>query len=168
MDRNLCSQLRVESGNIARILQHAYQSSMMLQANHSGNAPSSPTTRSALTNRTRLHDGVDGRSALARRFRDLVASFAEELGGASLSASDMAIARQAAACAMQAEALQANLARGEAVDGDTLVRVTNALARAIAALRGRKPQKPTGSALAQYLAALPAEPADEPADEAAP
>ena len=41
--------------------------------------------KSAISNGTRLFiDGLDGRSALARRYRDLVAEFVSDLGGADV------------------------------------------------------------------------------------
>jgi hypothetical protein len=49
----------------------------------SGEFPSH--TRSAVTNHKDLLPGLDGRSATARRFRDLVNAFVADMGGAPLS-----------------------------------------------------------------------------------
>ena len=96
---------------------------------------------------------VDGRSASARRFRDLMRGFLRDLGDEPDEA-DKALARQAAALTLQAEALQAKVAAGADVDPDALVRVTNALARAVLALRTRaKPKGDAAPSLADYLAA---------------
>jgi hypothetical protein len=40
-----------------------------------------PTSRSRVTNGSKFISGVDGRSAEARRFRDLAMSFADDAGG---------------------------------------------------------------------------------------
>ena len=102
----------------------------------------SPTTRSRVTNRRATLPGVDGRSADARRYRDLCASFADERGGeAALTESERALIRQAAALQVASERMQAQLIRGEDVDGEELTRLSNALARALSALGKRKPAK---------------------------
>lgn len=76
--------------------------------------------RSAVTNRTRLHDRkslVDGRTAPARRFRDALASILSGLGDpSSISDADRTLARNAAALTVTAEELEARVARGEQVD----------------------------------------------------
>jgi uncharacterized protein (DUF1778 family) len=88
-------------------------------------------------------------------------SLADERGGAAqLSESQRALIRQAAALSVRSEGTQAALLRGEAVDGEELVRVTNALSRTLAALdRGRAPRQKAGpGALADYLAGKAAAP----------
>ena len=77
----------------------------------------------------------DGRSSMARRFRRLCKDLAADLGGEdSLSAAERALIRQAAAMTMQAEDAQADLLRGEPVDSDVMVRLSNASARLLSAL----------------------------------
>ena len=53
-----------------------------LPAGRSGVASRAPTTRSRVTNGRQLLANIDGRSAEARRYRDIVMSFADDLGGA--------------------------------------------------------------------------------------
>jgi hypothetical protein len=78
---------------------------------------------------------VDGRRSAARRFRDLVADFARDLGGeGALSAAELALIRQAAAITLQCETLQIMLLNGDAVASDDLVRLTNASTRILTAL----------------------------------
>lgn len=107
----------------------------------------SPTVRSRMTNgNTCFLGNVDGRSALARRQRDLQHAYAEELGG-SLTIGQQARVAQVAALQVRAEQLQAAIANGEPVNDEDLVRVTNTLRREISALGlGRanrnKEQKP--------------------------
>jgi hypothetical protein len=85
-------------------------------------------------NRVGLPASVDGRSVMARRFRDLVADFAGELGGSDdLTPSQASLVRQCAALTVEAERLQSALLSGEAV-GSEIVRVANALTRLLSAL----------------------------------
>ena len=65
---------------------------------------------------------------------------------------DKALARTAAALAVNGELLQAKLAAGEAVDPDALVRNANGLARAVAALKARTKPRDAAPSLADYLA----------------
>jgi hypothetical protein len=75
------------------------------------------TTRSRITNGKQLLADVDGRTADARRYRDLAASLADDLGGAStLTEAQRALVRQAAAMIVQSERLQSAILRGELVD----------------------------------------------------
>lgn len=86
---------------------------------------------------------VDGRSSAARRFRKLCQIFTDDLNG-EISAAEGALIRQAAAMTMQAEDLQAALLRGDTVDTDAMVRLSNASARLLSALgvqrRKRRPK----------------------------
>ncbi len=95
---------------------------------------------------------IDGRSAEARRFRDIVINLASDLGGlAELSEHDAALVRHAAALTMQSEVMQRAAVRGEAVDTEQLVRITNALTRTLSAVNARrKPKRAPG--LADILA----------------
>lgn len=122
---------------------------MLLAARAEDTTPSA-TARSAVTNGTRLLAGVDGRSAIARRYRDLYLAFADELGGlAALSAADLTLVRATTACALRAEHLQAEIVRGAAIDSNELVRLNNSLARSITALRRKGSRaRESGSELA--------------------
>jgi hypothetical protein len=118
-------------------------------------ASPSLTNRSAVTNGTQLLPGIDGRSPDARRFRDLVSSFAAELGGmGELTEAEMAIIRAAAAMTAQSERTQAAMVNGDAVDAEQVTRLMNSQARALKALdamkRRRMSRKPTG--VVAYLA----------------
>ncbi|MCF3638728.1 hypothetical protein LXM94_01920 [Rhizobium sp. TRM95111] len=101
-------------------------------------APSSRTARSAVSNGSRLVQGVDGRSAPARRFRDLVYQFSTELGGDAVMSEPMrAMVRQAAAVAIEAERMQTAILLGEDVDTDELVRISNVLQRLMNGLKAK-------------------------------
>ena len=64
------------------------------------------TTRSRISNRSRLLPGVDGRSATARRFRDICRSYELEAGG-NVTEVERDLIRQAAGLTLRAEQLQA-------------------------------------------------------------
>lgn len=108
--------------------------------------------RSAATNARSFLAGIDGRSTRARRFRDLMSSFAAGLGGIdALSESELALVRQAASVTMRAEELQSAIARGEAVDPDELIRLSNTSRRLLSGLKRR--EAPKTKTLSEHLAA---------------
>ena len=74
-------------------------------------------TRSAVTNHKDLLPGLDGRSASARRYRDLVNAFVADMGGLECcSEIRLGLARRLAATTVQAEMLEARMVNGEAID----------------------------------------------------
>jgi translation initiation factor 1 (eIF-1/SUI1) len=96
------------------------------------------TVRSRVTN-GKMIAGVDGRSAKARRYRDLCQSFADDCGGAaSLNEAQRALVRQAATLTIQGELLQGAMIRGEPVDVEQQTRVANSLSRSLSRLGIRK------------------------------
>lgn len=75
-----------------------------------------PASRSAVANQSRLFvEGLDGRSALARRYRDLVGQFTSDVGGNPAEAQKQVI-RRAASLSVWCEAVEARLAAGEDID----------------------------------------------------
>lgn len=125
-------------------------------------ATASPLNRSAISNGSRMHAprAVDGRSASARRFRDLVRDLGQELGLDRPSAAEQNLLRQAAALSLRAEQLQAAVARGDAVDADTLIRLASTSQRILAGLRKRT-RASAPPTLAEHLARRAAERAAE-------
>lgn len=113
--------------------------------------------RSRVTNGKSLLVFGDGRSAGARRFRDVLAGLAAEVGGLdSLSESEKQIARRAASTSIECELIEAERAAGSEVDPTRYATVLNAQRRAMRdfeglrkAKAGRKPKTPT---LQRYLA----------------
>ena len=82
-------------------------------------APNQRAHRSAVSNGTRLFcvDGLDGRSQTARRFRDLVETFGNDLGGQDLlSEGQRQLIRRAATLSIMAEAMEADVCRNMAFD----------------------------------------------------
>jgi hypothetical protein len=76
-----------------------------------------PTARSAVSNGRDVLPDVDGRSVIARRYRDIASQIMVDQGGADqCSEARSQLVRRFAAAAVLAEQLEAKLARGEAVD----------------------------------------------------
>jgi hypothetical protein len=111
-------------------------------------------TRASVSNGTRMYPkGVDGRSAEARRFKDLVSSFAAGLGGeGALTEAERALIRIAASLAVQSERLQAALVAGREVNSQEMTRLANSSARVFTALRIKRERKEAVPTLSQYLA----------------
>jgi hypothetical protein len=104
-------------------------------AGHTEIARPSLTNRSKVTNGTRLLIGVDGRSEQGRRYRDLIESFAADLGGfGKLSEAEKGLVRQCAALTAQSERMQAAIVRGDPVDDEQVTRCLNSQTRALRAL----------------------------------
>ena len=129
---------------------------------HTG--PNCLTTRSAVSNRSRMLEGVDGRTASARRYRYLCRAFEEELGG-SLNEVELGLVKQAATLTLRAEQMQSAVVRGEMVDSDQLIRLSSTSKRILTSLAEksskRKPPTPT---LADHIAKRRQEQSLAPAD----
>jgi hypothetical protein len=101
----------------------------------------------------RLLANADLRTAPARRYRHLVRTY-----GAKLKAGDetgMALARAAAASAMQLEAYESALARGETIDVRLFTRLSNSLSRSLATLERRAADRPPeATSLEAHFAAI--------------
>lgn len=109
-----------------------------------------PTTRSAISNGSRILEGIDGRSTGARRFKDLIENFSRDMGGIErLSEAEQTLVRQAASLTMRGEQLQAAIVKGEPVDPDELIRLSNTARRCLEAVQRREQPKPS---LAEHLA----------------
>jgi hypothetical protein len=77
----------------------------------------SPAARARLTNHKDLLGNLDGRSAAARRYRDLVRAYLVDLGGVdNCSEVLIGLARRLAAASVMAEALELKAVQGEPID----------------------------------------------------
>ncbi len=109
------------------------------------NTTRSRTNRSRITNGKDLLRGINGRSAEARRYRDLIDGFSADLGGTP-GQRELALIRQAAALTVQSEVMQAAIVRGEAIDVEQLTRLANVLTRTLKELgihKGKAAPKPS-------------------------
>jgi hypothetical protein len=100
------------------------------------------------TNDSRLLAGVDGRSTIARRYRDVMEAIISDLGGEEvIGEGQRQLARRAAALSVQCEQIEANMATGGHVDANDYVRLVNALNRTLKTIglkRQMKDVTPTG------------------------
>ena len=86
--------------------------------------------RSAVTNHKDLLPGLDGRSATARRFRDLVNAFVADMGGLDrCSEVRLGLVRRLAATTVQAEMLEARMVNGDGIDIATLCTLASTTVR---------------------------------------
>jgi hypothetical protein len=120
-----------------------------------------PTTRSRVTNGVTLLPGVDGRSAWARRLRDLISIHLADLGGADrASEAELSIVRRASAITVELEHIETRFAAAneagrpsEAADFDLYLRGANSLRRLVEAIGiKRVPRDITPPRLSSYLA----------------
>ena len=121
------------------------------------NAATPPADRSASAARSaangtrvgtgkRMFLGVDSRTLVGRRLRELIERFATPWGG--LSGADeptRQLIRRGATMALQAEMLDADMASGRPVDPTVYATLTNSLSRCLAKLERLRPapRKPT-------------------------
>ena len=95
--------------------------------------------RSKITNGHRILPSIDHRSMWARRFRDLIASFASDLGADddSLSEGQRALVRRASALCIECEHMEVRFADNGGADVDDLnvyQRATNTMRRVVESL----------------------------------
>ena len=78
---------------------------------------------------------MDGRSAIARRFRDLVDAIISDMGGDEvISEGQRQLARRSAALSVQCEQIEAIMANGGPIDLNDYVRLVNALNRVLGSI----------------------------------
>ena len=90
------------------------------RARRAPSAPDPRTNRSRVTNGAAFPRGVDGRSAAARRWKDLYRSYRSALPGSPTAAQD-AFLRALASAGLALETVAAQQAQGAAVDTERLV-----------------------------------------------
>lgn len=97
--------------------------------NH-GLAPRKPTARSRISNGGDVLPNVDGRSLVARRYRDIASAIVADQGGAEHCAeARLQLIRRFAAAAVLAETMEAKLANGETIDIAEHAQLTSAMVR---------------------------------------
>ena len=113
-------------------------------------------TRS-LTNRSRISngkdlflEGVDGRSALARRYRDILAQLVSDLGGDPSEAQSI-IARRATTLAVWCEQAEAEAAGGKPLNIGEYGTATNTLRRLLADLGRERRMRDITPTIDAYL-----------------
>ena len=96
--------------------------------------------------------GVDGRSAGARRYREIVHQLESDAGG-DPSGAQQAIIRRAATLAVWCEQAEAAFANGADLDIAAFTTATNSLRRLLADLGLERKAKDITPSLSQYIAA---------------
>ena len=117
-----------------------------------------------VTSRALFYDG-DGRSPWSRRYRDLVALFADDAGGLeTLTELKLALIRRCAALVCECERMENALADGEKVDVDLLARLSSHIRRVAESIgidRVRRDVTPTiGELVARHKATKAVEPVE--------
>jgi hypothetical protein len=143
------------SGAICRVATDPLKSAKNAAPNSSADpAPverRSSKQRSRMTNGTALLPDIDGRSAIARRFKDITSAILADQGGADqCSQSRLQLVRRFAAAAVLAEQLESRLANGEQIDIQEHALLCSTLAR-LASRIGIERRARDVTTLADYL-----------------
>ena len=117
-----------------------------------------PTARSAVTNGSTTLPGIDGRSAVARRYHDIAAAVVTDQGGVDhCSEARLQLVRRFAAAAVLAEQMEARLANGDAIDISEHALLCSSLVRIAQRIGINRRAKEIVPSLAQYLEGKSAE-----------
>jgi hypothetical protein len=101
---------------------------------------------------------VDGRSLIARRYRDIMSAIASDQGGADrLSETRLQLIRRFAAAACLAEQLEARLARGEQIDIQEYSLIVSTMVRVAQRIGIDRVPRDVAPSLAEYLKQVAAE-----------
>jgi hypothetical protein len=115
----------------------------------------SPFVRSAVSNNKRLFVEGAGKSAWARRYRDLLELHADDLGGASmLSEAQHSLIRRVATLEIELERLEGRLSEGNDVDLEVYGRTASHLRRMLETLGIERAKRDVTPALSDYVASL--------------
>ena len=100
----------------------------MSQVDREQTVISKQTQRSALTNGSALFLDGDGRSAHARRFRDIIEGVESDLGGPDgLSTAQRSIIRKAAALDVAIEATVSRIGKGDSLDATEVEKMNSSM-----------------------------------------
>lgn len=116
------------------------------------------TAASRVTNGKETLPGVDGRSAVARRYHDICAAIAADQGGADrMSEARLQLVRRFAAAAVLAEQMEARLARGEKIDVGQHAHLSSTLCRLAQRIGLKRVARDVTPTLHEYMATRTAE-----------
>ena len=115
-------------------------------------APKKPTARSRISNGHDVLAGVDQRTAIARRYRDIVEAISLDQGGANhLSETRRQLIRRLAGSAVMAEAMEAKLANGQEIDINQYALLTSSIVRVAQRIGVDRRLRNVTTSLNQYL-----------------
>jgi hypothetical protein len=158
---------RIGEGNSGMELSAETASRSSTGRRHAGKP--APAQRSRVTNGKELLPGLDMRSALARRFRDITSAiFIDQGGEAQCSESRKQLIRRFAAAAVIAEQMEAKLGDGEQIDIQKHALLCSSLVRLCGRIGINRRLRDITPALPDYLDAAEVEPEPEPGFEAVP
>jgi hypothetical protein len=113
-----------------------------------------PTARSRVTNGRDILPGIDNRSPIARRYRDITAALASDQGGADrMSEARVQLCRRFAAVACMSEAMEADLANGKQIDISEHCLLSSTLVRLASRIGINRTAREIVPTLRQYLEA---------------
>ncbi len=119
-----------------------------------------PKGRSQVTNGRSLYLTGDPKTRASRRFRDLLAAIAYDLGGADhLSTGQMQLARRCALISVRCEEMEEKAVKGEDFNVDSYGQLTDRLGRALTRLGLERQPRDITPTLEGYLDNI--EPADK-------
>ena len=119
------------------------------RAENMGKAPPKPTFKTRRGNGEVVLAGVDGRSLIARRFREITAGIEQDLGG-DLTEAQKHLISKAAAPIVWTEDRESDLARGEDFDAVQYATIANAIRRLLNDLGLERKLKDVGD-LSSYI-----------------
>lgn len=115
-----------------------------------------PEARTRVGNGTVVLDGVDGRSVVLRRYREILAQLTSDMGG-DPSEAQQQIARRAAMLAIWCEQQDTNAANGAVIDIAAYTTASNSLRRLLESLGLERRSRNVTPTLAEYAALKAAE-----------
>jgi hypothetical protein len=119
--------------------------------------PAAPAQRSKVTNGSRVLANADGNSVWTRRYKDLIAGHASDLGGYDhLSEAQVSLIRRVAAMEIELEEMEGRLSQGVVVDLDLYTRTAGHLRRYLETL-GVEHVPPPAPTIEEYIAQKRAE-----------
>jgi|SRR5262249_8412502 len=117
--------------------------------------------KSKVSNGTRALPGVDGRTEMARRFRDIASQIVNDQGGLDvMSESRLQLIRRFAAAACIAEQMEARLANGGDIDINEHALLCSSLVRLGQRIGIDRRAKNITPTVADYIASIPGEAAE--------
>ena len=115
--------------------------------------PDTRRAKSRVSNGTEILPGVDGRSLVARRYRDITSAVIADQGGlARMSEARQQLIRRFAAAAVIAEQIEAKLANGEAVNIQEHALLSSTLTRLASRIGIDRRMRNITPSLQEYLA----------------
>lgn len=109
--------------------------------------------RSAVANGSRVMNGIDARSASARRYRDISNAIASDLGGTDhLTEAQLQLIRSATGLVLLRERLDTRALNGQRIDAAEYCRIANSLRRVLATIGLRRVAKNVTPDLGDYIA----------------